>query len=346
MMDFDVSGLLLQDLIMEQPPDEYSTSPSNSAVINTPPSGDDLSMYDLSMYDLSMYDPSIYDPSIYDLSIYDSLDPISPEEMVSDPDQISSLADRMLNVEENFADSTGHLLDELAGQNPILRHAEPGGFNLGAEHQVNAFPCVNNAEPSYLGYHNNALRGSPEPQSIENEVIPPILPQVRIAKKKRALKDPVSMAFEQAKAVAEKERLIQEAIMRKEAVEEGQCFGISTTRGQNGKDSYVLRHVFLADLGTESINWTPATVYSMHPNHIQGARPTFTNPLRIPQTSNNNSEVYATISGNQTHWTSSAQTQYLQNGVLTSPQLSLPSTYQFAQRLQTDYEIGQGGNMA
>jgi hypothetical protein len=321
MEDFSFSDLLLQDSIMEQPSDDYSTSPSNSAVIYTPPSGDDL-------------------------PIYDSLDLISPEETVSDPDQIASLADRMLNFEENFGDSAGHLLDELAGQNLMLGRAEPGGFYLGAEHQVNALPLVNNAEPSHLEYRNNALQGLSPPQSIENEAIPTILPQARVTKKKTASKDLGLMAIEQAKAVAEKERLIQEANMRKNAVEEGQCFGISTTRSQNGKDMYFLYHVLLADLGTDYINWTPATMYSIDPNQIQGAWPTFTNPLRIPQMSNNIPEAYAIISGNQTHWSSSAQTQYLENGNRTSPQLSLPSTYQFAQRLQTHDEIGGGSNVA
>jgi len=187
------------------------------------------------------------------------------------------------NFEDAFSDPGDPFLVVLTAQDRDLPNAESGMSDLGAKCQANISQAANKVGISYsdkpAGERAKPTKSTRSRKPRTRNPASDFVPQRKAPKKRETSKRNRSKPHEREIAVADKERLIQEAMAREKLVNDE-------------------RHSRMARA-------TPSENIGLQYAYVEGVlrvQMPANNPLLSPQRSTNIPEAMAAFSGNQAHW--------------------------------------------
>lgn len=187
------------------------------------------------------------------------------------------------NFEDAFSDSEDHLQDGLTAQDRVLSNEQSGMLDLGAKCQANPPQAANNVGISYpdkpAGERVKPTKSTRSRKPRTKNPASDFVSQRKVPKKRETSKRSRSKPHEREIAVADKERLIQEAMAREKAVNDERHSGMARA------------------MPSESIG--------LQYEYVEGVlrvQMPANNPLLSPQRPANIPEAVAAFSGNRAHW--------------------------------------------
>jgi hypothetical protein len=187
------------------------------------------------------------------------------------------------NFEEAFSDSADHFQDGLTAQGRILPNTESDMLDLDAKCQANPSQTANNVGKSYpnkpAGERAKPAKSTRSRKSRTRNPASDFLSQRKVPKKRETSKRSRSKPREREIAVADKERLIQEAMAREKAASDERHFGMMRA--------------------------TPSENIGLQYEYVEGVlqvQMPANNPFLSPQRPANIPEAIAAFDGNRAHW--------------------------------------------